>query len=125
MDQTNLVLGERVRNTIQFSDANQNARIVENVRLECDATKTLAEVVSVREWTSPDGSKGTEVEVTAQPLIEGSDVVSLKADPLPGEPEGLVMVQFQINTLSAAVGGSIVNSVIEAVPEDTEPHSNS
>ena len=116
-----MVLGERNRKVIQFSDENNNARMIENPVIEgFDSEKTATEIVDVRTWISkagtPEESQGTEVEVLLTPIVEAEESGRLKGDPLPGDPEGEVFVEFTLITTSAATQGAIVSSIIEAVP---------
>lgn len=114
MDTTHLVVGERVRNVIRFSDSDGNARKIENPTITSDKPELAVELVETREWTSTDGSVGTELEVLATPSAPVQAVAKVDGDPLPGDPVGDVFVEFGVDCTSAASGASITTSTIEA-----------
>lgn len=117
MEIYNLVTGEQERVVARFSDVDNNARKLENVGVSSDdEAVSTASIVEVREWTSADGSVGTEVEVLAPYVGPGEATITIFGDPLPGEPSGMLSLSFGIHNMTAAAAGSIVSAVTEIIP---------
>lgn len=98
--------------TLQYSDAEGNAKKIESPTI----IGGVSRVVEVREWTSNVNgveSVGTELDVAAYSDDFGITEITVKADPLPGDPEGELDYAFNIDVQSIATN---VNANFSARP---------